>query len=403
MRNVRRNIFLNLAASLISSIAYAAASGTLMQVFLNSLGFSASQIYMRTTVTQAVQITVSLTCTRIGNRGHFFRTAALLAAVEGILYGCYVPMCIRMQADLSAYLLLLLIGVLNAAATALTSLLNYKLPYLIYRTEDYGKVASSMGILASVTQMVVGVLMAGLAARYTYQVIMPWVFPAAGLLILLAGLLNFLYKPLAEPRSILEPKTEDKKDRDTVWQVLRRPIFYHLAIPSMLRGFAGGMVGVLAVVATADLGYSEQITTTMVSVGAGAQLLGCALYGILSFRVNPRYLIITSCASFLCIPLLLIPDSPILFLCLYAVLMVGFYVDIYSVPDLLFRVIPAGIAGTYNAYRLILHQLGALLATTLASFLPSMLILPMTMCFQVISASCYCFLPVIRKAVSGKK
>ena len=89
MRNVRRNIFLNLAASLICSIAYAAASGTLMQVFLNSLGFSASQIYLRTTVTQAVQITVSLTCTRIGNRGDFFRTFAMVVAVEGILYGGY--------------------------------------------------------------------------------------------------------------------------------------------------------------------------------------------------------------------------------------------------------------------------------------------------------------------------
>lgn len=400
MRNVKRNIFLNLAATVISSIAYAAASGTLMQVFLNSLGFSASQIYMRTTITQAVQITVSLTCTKIGNRGNFFRTAALIVAVEGLLYGGYIPLCLRMQADWSAYMLLLLIGVLNASATALVSLLNYKLPYLIYRTEDYGKVAAGMGILSSVVHMIMGVLMAALAARYTYQVIMPWVFPIAGLLILLAGMINFLYRPMADPCTILGTKTKDKTDGGTVWQVLRRPIFYKLAIPSMLRGFSGGMVGVLAVVATADLGYSEQITTTMVSVGAGAQLLGCALYGVLSSKINPRYMIFVSCASFLCLPLLLIPDSPILFLCLYAVLMMGFYVELYSVPDLLFRVIPGGIAGTYNAYRLILHQVGALLATTLATFLPSVVILPMTMLFQIISGSCYCFLPVIRKAVS---
>ena len=403
MRDVKRNIFLNLAASLFTGIAYAAASGTLMQVFLNSLGFSASQIYMRTTITQAVQIAVSLTCTRIGNRGNFFRTAALLVTLEGLLYGGYVPLCLRMQADWSAYLLLLLIGVLNAVATALVNLLNYKLPYLIYRTEDYGKVASSMGILSSVTQMVMGVLMASLAARYSYQVVMPWVFPAAGVLILIAGMINFLYRPLADPHTILEPNVKNKKDRATVLQVLSKPIFYHLAIPSLLRGFSGGMVGVLAVVATADLGYSEQVTTTMVSVGAGAHLVGCALYGFLSSRINPRYLIFVSCASYLCVPMLLIPDSPILFLCLYAVLLVGFYVDIYSVPDLLFRVIPAGDAGTYNAYRLILHQLGTLLATTLAAFLPSAMILPMTMCFQVISASCYCFLPVIRKAVPGRK
>lgn len=403
MGNIKRNIFWNLAAAVITAIAYAAASGTLMQVFLNSMGFSASQIYMRTTVTQAVQIGVNLTCTRIGNRGSFFRTFALIVALEGLLYGCYVPLCLHMSADLSAYLILLVIGILNALATGLTALLNYKLPYLIYRPEDYGKVSAATGILSSVIQMTMGLLMAWLAARFTYQVIMPWVFPIAGLLIMLSGLINFLYLPLEDPKVLLGSKPEEKKNSGTVWQVLRRPIFYQLAIPCVFRGFSAGMVGVLAVVAAADLGYSEQITTTMVSVGAGAQLLGCTLFGLLSSRVCPRYMISISSTSFLCLPLLLIPDSPMLFLCLYAVLMVGFYIDIYSVPDLLFRVIPANIAGTYNAYRLMLHQLGMLLATTIASILPSGVILPMALCFQVISGSCFCFLPVIRKAIPGKK
>lgn len=403
MRDTRRNILINLTATLICGIAYAAVSGTLMQVFLNSMGFSASQIYLRTTLTQAVQITVSLSCTRIGNRGNFFRTYALVVVVEGILYGCYIPLCLRMQADWSAYLLLLGICACNAAATALNSLLSYKLPYLIYRTEDYGKVTALGGIVSSCIHMVVGVVMAALAAKFTYRVIMPWVFPVAGLLIVISGLMYFLYRPLTDMQTLRGVSSESKKSNDTVWQVLRRPIFYQLAIPSMFRGFAGGMVGVLAVVAAADLGYSEQITTTMVSVGAGAQLLGCALFGVLSSRICPRYTIFASSLSFVCLLFLLIPDSPILFLCLYAVLMVGFYVELYAVPDLLIRVVPGGIAGTYNAYRLIMNQIGALAATTLASFLPSSVILPMTVVLQVISGASFAFLPVIRKAVPGRK
>lgn len=403
MRDIRRNILINLTATLICGIAYAAVSGTLMQVFLNSMGFSASQIYLRTTLTQAVQITVSLSCTRIGNRGNFFRTYALVVVVEGILYGCYIPLCLRMQADWSAYLLLLGICACNAAATALNSLLSYKLPYLIYRTEDYGKVTALGGIVSSCIHMVVGVVMAALAAKFTYRVIMPWVFPVAGLLIVISGLMYFLYRPLTDMQTLRGVSSESKKSNDTVWQVLRRPIFYQLAIPSMFRGFAGGMVGVLAVVAAADLGYSEQITTTMVSVAAGAQLLGCALFGVLSSRICPRYTIFASSLSFVCLLFLLIPDSPILFLCLYAVLMVGFYVELYAVPDLLIRVVPGGIAGTYNAYRLIMNQIGALAATTLASFLPSSVILPMTVVLQVISGASFAFLPVIRKAVPGRK
>ena len=403
MRNVKRNIVLYMSATLITAMAYTAVSGTLMQVFLDSLGFSASQIYFRTTVAQAVQVAVSLTCTGIGNRGNFFLKYALVVAAEGILYGGYVPLCIQMQADWGAYLLLLLIGVLNAVATGLGVIFTYKLPYLIYRTEDYGKVTAITGILSSVLQMGMGVLMAALAARYTYQVIMPWVFPVAGVIIILAGLANLCYRPLVDPKSLTGPKTEDRKDRGMVWQVLRMPIFYQLAIPSLFRGFSSGMVGVLAVVAAADLGYSEQITTTMVSVAAGSQLVGCALFGFLSSKVCPRYTIFLSSMSFVCLPLLLIPDSPILFLCLYAVLMMGFYVELYAVPDLLIRVVPGSIAGTYNAYRMILYQMGTLLATSFASFLPSLVILPMTVVFRAISGICFGFLPVIRKAVPRKR
>lgn len=403
MRNIKRNIILNLSATLITAMAYAAVSGTLMQVFLNSLGFSASQIYFRTTVAQAVQIAVSLTCTGIGNRGNFFHKYALVVVAEGILYGCYVPLCLQMQADWSAYLLLLLIGIFNAVATGLGVLFCYKLPYLIYRTEDYGKVTAVSGILSSLLQMGMGVLMATLAARYTYQVIMPWVFPIGGGLIVLSGLANFLYRPVVDPKSLSELRKKETKDKGMVWQVLRMPIFYQLAVPSVFRGFSSGMVGVLAVVAAADLGYSEQITTTMVSVAAGAQLLGCALFGFLSSSTCPRYTIFYSSLSFVCLPLLLIPDSPVLFLCLYAVLMIGFYVELYAVPDLLIRVVPGGIAGTYNAYRMILYQVGTLLATSFASFLPSLVILPIAVLFRMISGICFGFLPEIRKAVPRKR
>jgi hypothetical protein len=219
----------------------------------------------------------------------------------------------------------------------------------------------------------------------------------------MAGLVNFLCRPIIDPQTLQTPKSEGKKDRGTVWKVLRMPIYYQLVIPSVLRGFSSGMIGVLAVVAAADLGYSEQITTTMVSVAAGAQLVGCALFGFLSSRVCPRHTIFISSLSYVCLPLLLIPNSPILFLCLYAVLMTGFYVELYAVPDLLIRVIPGDIAGTYNAYRMILHQLGMLLATTIAGFLPSSVILPMTVVLQGISGMCFCFLPVIRNKVPAKR
>ena len=399
MRDAKRNILLQLTGVLLSNVAYAAASGTLMQVFLNSLGFSAAQIYLHTTVKQAAQIAITLTCSRIGDRGNIFCRYTLLVVLEGLLYLFYVPLCLGEQADGSAYLLLMAVSTGNAVITGLTALLNYKLPYLIFHTGDYGTVTAAGGIIASGISIGMGFLMASLAARYTYRIVMPWVFAAAAVLIMLTGLLTLFYRPLIDPATVQEQKTQKKTDRGSVWKVLRQPLFYRLAVPNVFRGFAGGMTTVFAVIAAAELGYSEQLTSTLVSVEAAARLMGCTLFGVLSRRVCPRYTVLFSSVAFLCMPFLLIPNSPILFLCLAAVVIFGRSVEMYAVPDLLMRAVPGNIAGTYNAYRLILNNAGTLLATALASILPPSVLLPAAMVCQLIAGASYCFLPVVRKSV----
>ena len=399
MTDTKRNILLHISAKILESAAYAVVTGTLIQVFLNALGFSASQIYLHTTLNQAAQIAVTMTCSRVGDRGKFFRRYGLTVMGQGALYLCYIPMCIHAQADLSAYLLLLGMGVLSSAVGGVAGLISYKLPYLVFRTEDYGTVTAVGGILSALVSMGMGVLMAALSARYSYQVIMLWAIPAAVAVLLFCGLLRLWYRPLIDPKTVQEENPRKKADFGAIWQVLRQPLFYQLAIPNVFRGFAGGIVGVIAVVAAADLGYSEKITATLVSVFAAANLVGYVLFGVLSRRMSPRYTVLLSGLSFLCLPLLLIPGQPILFLCLAAALTVGHTIEMEAVPALLLRAVSGKIAGPYNAYRLILTFGGSLLATALASGIPSSVMLPLAMGLQLISSGCYCFLPMMRKAV----
>ncbi len=399
MNHVRRNILIHVICKFIESVAYAVATGTLIQVFLTSLGFRASQIYLHTTLNQAVQIAITLTCSKISDRGNIFRRLSLLIMGQGVMFLCYLPMCIHAQADLSAYLLLLSIGVVNTVVASMGGLITYKLPYLIFRTEDYGTVTAACGVLGSVVSLGMGVAMAALSARFSYKVIMPVVFPVAAVLILLSGFLRRYYHPLIDPTTVQDNRPRKKADFGAVWQVIRQPLFYQLALPNLFRGFSCGMTGVLAVVAAADLGYSEQITTAMVSVLAAAGMLGYVLFGVLSRKMNPRYTVFTSGLSFLCIPFLLIPGKPILFLILTGVLTVGHQIEMEAVPALLLRTIPGRIASTYNAYRLMLTYAGSLLATSLASIIPSSVMLPLAMGLQLISSGCYCFLPMMRKAV----
>ena len=179
MTDVKRNVVIYILCKIVESIAYAVATGTLIQVFLNSLGFSASQIYLHTTVNQIVQIATILTCTKVGDRGNIFRRYGILVMIQGLIYLCYIPMCIHAKADLSSYMLLLGAGVMTSVAGALGGLIYYKLPYLIFRAEDYGTVTAVCGVVGSAITIGMGVVMATLSARFTYRVMMPWVFPIA--------------------------------------------------------------------------------------------------------------------------------------------------------------------------------------------------------------------------------
>ena len=77
----------------------------------------------------------------------------------------------------------------------------------------------------------------------------------------------------------------------------------------------------------------------------------------------------------------------------------GYTIEMEAVPALLLRVVPGKIAGPYNAYRIILLNVGVVTATSLASILPSYVMLPTAMVVELVSGICYGFLPLMRKAV----
>jgi hypothetical protein len=88
----------------------------------------------------------------------------------------------------------------------------------------------------------------------------------------------------------------------------------------------------------------------------------------LSF-VAPRFVTLAGSLTFALIPLMLIPNKYV-FLAVFALVYLGRTLVDYSVPALLRAAIPVQIAGPYNAWRMLLHNGGTLLATTIAAFIP---------------------------------
>ena len=97
------------------------------------------------------------------------------------------------------------------------------------------------------------------------------------------------------------------------------------------------------------------------------------------------------CLCFAVFPLLLVPDKPILFLAVFAVLLFGKTLVDYAIPAALLYIVPVEIAGTYNAWRMILFNGATMLATIAAGFLPLPVLFAAALICQLITGFNYFF------------
>ena len=194
-----------------------------------------------------------------------------------------------------------------------------------------------------------------------------------------------------------DKETEKSPKKRQRVQLLKIPVFNRLIHANLLRGFAAGIIGVLAAVAL-DLGHTEKLTASMVYAQSLASLGACAVFAMISKKVPGRFVVVTGSLLIVLTPLLLIKNS-LLFLIIYTVIMVGRTLVDYGVPSMLLKVVPVEIAGPYHAWRMALQNAGMLLATTLATFIPVPYLLALTAVFQLISG--ISFSRVVKKYSKG--
>lgn len=391
MKDIKRNEALTVLTSIFRALALLCATGPIMQAFLASLGFSSQYLYLHSTATQAANVVTILLCSRWADRGSIIRRAAIVQLPYALLYLGLIPLCLWRSASLSAFLILTGICLLQSVFLALYTVCEYKLPYYIYPPEDYGPLAAVCGIAGSVLSLLSGMAIAWLSGFVSYPALM---LGACCLSLLMMGLCVFLtlgLKPVCQP--VLAQK---EQPRLPLKEVLRCPVFYRLIPANLFRGFSSGTTTVLAAVAL-DLGFHEGTLTALVSVQALAGLLGCAAFGIATRQVSPRKLVLAGSLCFLVLPLMLVPKEPVFFAAVTVLLIGRTFVD-YAVPSALRFAVPVDIAGPYNALRMLLHNGGTLVATTLAAFLPVQWLLVLTMALQLLSGLRFCTLKEIREA-----
>ena len=364
------------------TVALLCVTGPIMQTFLGSLGFSSRWIYIHTSIVQAVNILTISLCSTWADRGSVIKRTAMVELPYALLYLLYIPLCLWKSPSLLSFCMLTGICLLQSVCIALWTICEYKLPYFIFSPREYGAMLSIGGIVGGLISLGAGVVISWLSTILSYATLMLSACAVSLVLMLICTVLHLRLKPVADAP---KPSAADKKINQL--EVFRHPIFRRMIPANLMRGFGYGTTTIFAAIAL-DLGFDQSVSTALVSAQSIAALIGCTLFGISISYIPPRFVTLVGSLAFGLIPLMLIPNR-YLFLVVFALVYLGRTLVDYSVPSILRAAIPVHLAGPYNAWRMLLHNGGTLLATTIAAFIPVSWLLMLTMVFQLISGLHY--------------
>ena len=371
-------------ATAVRTVALLCVTGPIMQTFLASIGFSSRWIYIHTSLVQAVNILTISLCSTWADRGSVIKRTALVELPYALLYLLYIPLCIWKSPSFASFLMLTGICILQSIYIALWTICEYKLPYFIFTPREYGSMLSISGVVGGLISLGTGIVITWLSARISYASLMLWACVLSLGLMVLCAVLHWSLKPVADAPQTA-PGTGTKKVSQL--EVFRYPLFYRMIPANLMRGFGYGTTTIFAAIAL-DLGFDQSVSTALVSAQSIAALVACAAFGLSISFIPPRFVTLIGSLSFGLIPLLLIPSKGI-FLTVMALVYLGRTLVDYSVPSILRAAIPVHLAGPYNAWRMLLHNGGTLLATTIAAFIPVSWLLVLTMVFQLLSGLHY--------------
>ena len=380
---IQSNKFRAIFALALRTAALLACTGPIMQTFLASLGFSSRFIYINTTLVQTANILTSSLCAQWADRGSVIKRSAICEIPHALLYLCYIPLCLWKSPSITSFAMLTGICLLQSVCIALYTVCEYKLPYFIYGPKDYGTVLAVSGIVCALISLGAGIVITRLSQIMDYSTLMLWACVVSFVMMGISSLLHALQKPIHQ---LQVPVSHPARHSSTL-AIFREPVFYRMIPANLFRGFGYGTTTIMAAVAL-DLGYNQSVSTALVSVQSGAMLLGCSLFALSVKHVSPRMVTLLGSLTFALFPLMLL-RSELLFLVLFSVTYFGRTLVDYATPSLLRLAVPVEVAGPYNAWRMIIHFTGTILATSIAAVIPVWMLLVLTAAAQLLSGIFY--------------
>jgi hypothetical protein len=175
--------------------------------------------------------------------------------------------------------------------------------------------------------------------------------------------------------------------------IVKRRDFAVFAVPNFLRGIAGGVVNMAALIALSGKFLDSRSTAYIVTATTLGNITGSLIYTILSKRrVEDKTMCLIG-TSLMASMLLMPRFGAAGYIAMFFFANLGIRIVSYSYPLMIYKLIPYEIIGTYNTLRMILTTAGTAAATYLTGLLlgsvPVWIILTVSFICQAISAAVY--------------
>ena len=335
-------------------------SGSILQTFMLSVGMSDAEVSAYSAVTQFVQVLAIFAMTFLADK--FKRTLKIYASsvLAVTLIAVALVFCVFVRSDLMAVKVIIFASsVLVYFMMGVRNSVDYKIIYEIFDMNSIGKL---MGVVIAVS----GLVSFGVSTAYSYAIkqfdyydVMTVFFILSVFMIAFAALAGFSYKKINDV-------PEAEKARGLDFSIFKNKTARALALPSLFRGFANGIIVLVTVAGFSSGILSTESSTYVTIITQATTFLGNIFFAVICRRVsNKMSLLVSSLVMAVAMPLTVMHGNLTEFLILYAVSYFAFMVVSISIPLLVCEIVPYEEMGSFTCIRMMLFTFGSVIASVL--------------------------------------
>ena len=335
-------------------------SGTIIQTFMISVGMNDTTVSIYNAVIQFVQAAMIFAMIFVADRiRKVVKTFAVLVLTISLI-SISLIICIFFRSDSDIVKLIIFASsIITYLIIGIKAAIDSKIFYSIIDMRELGRINGMAVAISGLISFGVSALYSFAVSKFDYYDVMLGFFIFSVIAIVLSSAICFSYKVNNEKED--EDKPLSKKPDLSVFKDRTSRV---LALPSLFRGFAAGIIGLITIVGFSGGILDIETATYVTLITQITSFAGNMLFSIFSKKVkSSMFLLISSIVVGVVLPISIINGQLLLFLIGYAIVNLAYVIVNIAVPTLICEIVPYEHIGSFTCVRMMVFTLGSVIAS----------------------------------------